>query len=217
MFFDKDGRMIAGGMPKQEADAPNVWTTYLLTPDAEKAAAAVTDHGGTVMVPPMPIADMGVMAVVTDPAGAVVGMWQQGTHRGFQVLAEPGAPGWFELMARDFASAVPFYTEVFGWETRVVGDSDDFRYSVQVDSAGKEYAGIMDAAKFLPEGVPSHWGVYFAVEDTDASLALVEKLGGSTAQPAMDTPYGRLAVVADPAGAVFKLVGPNKEQEQPAS
>ncbi|MCK9898624.1 glyoxalase [Parafrankia colletiae] len=213
MFFSPDGRMIAGGMPKQAVEAPDVWTTYLLTPDAARTTAAVREHGGTVMVPPMPIADLGTMAVVTDPTGAVVGMWQQGTHRGFQVLAEPGAPGWFELMTRDFRTAVPFYTQVFGWQTKVVGDSDDFRYSVLVDGAGEQYAGVMDAAGFLPEGVPSHWGVYFAVEDTDDTVALAEKLGGFTAQAPVDTPYGRLAIAADPTGAIFKLVGPNKEEQ----
>ncbi|KPM55902.1 glyoxalase [Frankia sp. CcI49] len=216
MFFSKDGKMIAGGMPKQEAELPDVWTTYLMVADAEKTVAAASAHGGTVLVPPMPVADLGTMAVVTDPAGAVIGLWQQGSHRGFQLLAEPGAPGWFELMSRDFAASVPFYQEVFGWKTKIMGDTDDFRYLVQVDDAGEQYAGIMDASRFLPEGVPSHWGVYIAVEDTDAAVALAEKLGGTIAQPPIDTPYGRLAIAADPFGAAFKLVGPNKEEQATA-
>ena len=68
----------------------------------------------------------------------------------------------------------------------------------------------MDAAAFLPEHVPSHWSVYFAVEDADAAIAKVTELGGSVEQPAEDTPYGRLGCVADPMGARFKLLGPNK-------
>jgi predicted enzyme related to lactoylglutathione lyase len=67
----------------------------------------------------------------------------------------------------------------------------------------------MDASGFLPEGVPAHWSVYFGAEDTDAALAKVTSLGGSVVLPAEDTPYGRLAGVADPTGAQFKLVGPN--------
>ena len=67
-------------------------------------------------------------------------------------------------------------------------------------------AGIMDASSMLPEGVPSHWSVYFRVEDTDATLAAVSKLGGATVMPAEDTPYGRLAVATDATGTQFKLV-----------
>ncbi len=64
----------------------------------------------------------------------------------------------------------------------------------------------MDASAFLPDGVPSHWNVYFAVEDTDATLEKIGKLGGATVLPAEDTPYGRLAQASDPTGALFKLV-----------
>jgi predicted enzyme related to lactoylglutathione lyase len=58
-------------------------------------------------------------------------------------------------------------------------------------------------------GVPAHWSVYFGVDDTDAALAQIAGLGGSTVTAAQDTPYGRLATAADPTGAQFKLVGPN--------
>jgi hypothetical protein len=64
----------------------------------------------------------------------------------------------------------------------------------------------MDASGFLPAGVPAHWSVYFAVEDTDAALAKTVDLGGAVLMPAEDTPYGRLASATDATGAVFKLV-----------
>jgi predicted enzyme related to lactoylglutathione lyase len=67
----------------------------------------------------------------------------------------------------------------------------------------------MDAAAFLAEGVPSNWSVYWAVDDVDATLATATALGGSVVTPVQDTPYGRLAQLADPAGATFKLRGIN--------
>lgn len=67
----------------------------------------------------------------------------------------------------------------------------------------------MDAAGFLPEGVPAHWSVYFGVDDTDVALSRTVELGGSILLPAEDTPYGRIAAAADPTGAQFKLVAPN--------
>ncbi|EIV94744.1 VOC family protein [Frankia sp. QA3] len=205
----RDGVRVGGLMPKQPGmDAPDGWSVYLSTPDAEKTVAAATEHGGGVIVGPMAVADLGVMAVVTDPSGAAIGMWQPGLHSGFGVVAEPGAPGWFELLTRNYAAVVPFYRDVFGWDVHVVGDTPEFRYSTfgEGDAA---YAGIMDASGFLPDGVPAHWSVYFATADTDATLERAAALGGSVVLPAEDTPYGRLAAAADPTGAVFKLLGPN--------
>ena len=69
-----------------------------------------------------------------------------------------------------------------------------------------EPAGIMDVAMFLPEGVPAHWTIVFAVDDTDASLAQIVSLGGAMVVAAADSPYGRLATVSDPTGATFALV-----------
>ena len=63
----------------------------------------------------------------------------------------------------------------------------------------------MDASAFLPEVVPAHWSVYWEVDDPDLTVAEVEALGCSVVIDAVDTPYGRLATVADPAGAQFKL------------
>jgi hypothetical protein len=208
--FTKDGVLVAGLMPSMpDAPMPNVWSVYLATPDAEKTAAAAAEHGGQAIVPPMAVADLGTMAIVSDAGGAVIGMWQPGLHRGFGVFGEPGTPSWFELLTQDYAAAVAFYRDVFGWDTRVASDTPEFRYTTLVE--GEEMlAGIMDAAGMLPDGIPAHWSVYFGVEDTDASLATIVKLGGSVVMDAEDTPYGRLATAADPAGALFKLVAPNE-------
>jgi predicted enzyme related to lactoylglutathione lyase len=148
------------------------------------------------------------MAFVSDPGGASIGIWQPGLHRGFGIFGEPGAPSWFELHTRDYEASVAFYRDVFRWDTQVVSDTPEFRYTTLAQ--GEAWlAGIMDASGFLPDGVPAHWSVYFGVEDSDAALAKIGALGGSTVLAAEDTPYGRLATAADPTGAQFKLVGPN--------
>ena len=67
----------------------------------------------------------------------------------------------------------------------------------------------MDASAFLPKDTPSHWSIYWEVDDVDAALARVKALGGSVIDDAVDTPYGRLGTVTDPAGAKFKLRNPN--------
>ncbi|MBA2473487.1 MAG: VOC family protein [Pseudonocardiales bacterium] len=208
--FTSDGVRVAGCMASRPgSEVPDVWSIYLATDDAKKAVEAAADHSGQVLVAAMDVGDFGTMAVVSDPGGAAIGMWQPGLHRGFGVLGEPGAPSWFELHTRDYPTAVSFYREVFGWDTHVVSDTPEFRYTTLRHDDGW-LAGIMDASGFLPDGVPAHWSVYFGVEDTDAALAKIVDLGGSVVMAAQDSPYGRLATAADPTGARFKLVAANE-------
>jgi predicted enzyme related to lactoylglutathione lyase len=179
--------------------------TYLSSADAKATAAAAADAGGQVLLEPMDVMELGAMAVLADGTGGAVGVWQPGRHRGFEVHGEVGAPVWHELHTRDHAGAVAFYQRVFGWHTSVVSDTDEFRYTTMTEGE-EQYAGIMDASGYLPEGTPPFWEVYFGVPDTDAALAAAERLGGKVLEPAVDTPYGRMAKVADPTGAVFKIV-----------
>lgn len=205
--FLSDGLLVAGCMGNDgESGAPDAWTVYLATTDVRATADAVEAEGGHVVVPAMDVMDLGAMAVVTDAGGAAVGAWQPGQHEGFAVrLDEPGSPNWFELLTRDYDASVRFYKKVFSWDTHVASDTPELRYTT-LGQGDAQAAGIMDAASFLPEGVPAHWSIYFGVTDTDAALARVVELGGSIVRPAEDTPYGRMAQVADPTGAGFKLI-----------
>jgi predicted enzyme related to lactoylglutathione lyase len=203
--FLKEGIPIAGSMRNDQAAVPDVWSVYLATDNAEATVSAATSNGGQVVVPAMAVMELGSMAVVTDPGHATIGIWQPGLHKGFGLLGEPGAPAWFELHTRHYEGAIDFYRTVFKWDTSVVSDTAEFRYTT-LGEGDSQLAGIMDASQFLPEGVPAHWSVYFGVTDTDETLDRVAGLGGSIVTGAEDTPYGRLATAADPTGAVFKLV-----------
>lgn len=201
-----DGVRIAGMMSKQPGvEMPDVWSVYLASPDIEETLDLATAAGGQVHLDAQEVYELGRFGMVMDPSGAPIGIWEPGTHRGFGRTQEPGAPCWFELHTRDFAAAVRFYEAAFAWPVAIQGDTDDFRYATHGEGEAQR-AGIMDASAFLPEGVPSHWSVYFGTADADASIALATKLGATVVQPAEDTPYGRLASLTDPTGALFKLV-----------
>jgi predicted enzyme related to lactoylglutathione lyase len=204
--FTKDGVLVAGGMRNDgEAGVPDHWNVYLAVEDAEATVAVATAHGGGVIVPAMAVADLGTMAVITDAGGAAIGLWQPGTHKGIGIIAEPGAPAWFELHTRDYDASVQFYKDVFGWDAKTMSDTPEFRYTTLGEGEGA-LAGLMDSTGFLPEGVPSHWAVYLRVDDTDAAVKTTVDLGGAVVMPAEDTPYGRIAMVSDPTGAHFRLV-----------
>lgn len=207
-MFMKDGVPVAGCMPNQAGmGIPDGWSVYLSAGDAKAVADAAVAHGGALREGPMDIADLGIEAVLTDAAGARIGAWQAKAFPGFpEHSGQPGTPEYFELLTRDYRGAVRFYTDVFGWDGKVAGDTDEFRLTVLSDGE-QTVAGIMDASGFLPDGQDDHWGVYLKVADTDQALADVTRLGGTVLQEAMDTPYGRLAAVADPLGARFKIVG----------
>lgn len=207
--LSKDELRVAGCMHNDgEQGMPNVWTIYLASDDAAATCAAAKEAGGQVYLDAMQVMDLGTMAMVADPDGAAIGVWQPGTHTGFAIFDEVDTPAWFELLSKEYDAAVAFYSTVFDWDVEVASDTPEFRYTT-LGHGEDQLAGVMDAAAFLPEGVPSHWSVYFRVADADAACARVVELGGSVMMPPEDTPYGRLATVVDPTGANFKVLGPN--------
>ena len=154
--FSKNGVLVAGGMPKQPGmEMPDTWSVYLATDDAQKTLEAATAHGGQTLMPAMQVADLGTMAMIADAAGAAIGVWQPGLHKGFGVFGETGTPAWFEVYTRDYAATIAFYRDVFGWDTQSVSDTPEFRYTI-MQHGEEQLAGIMDASGFLPEGAPAH-------------------------------------------------------------
>ncbi|MBS1837746.1 MAG: VOC family protein [Actinobacteria bacterium] len=204
--FTRDGVLVAGLLQKQEATLPDFWSVYLEVPDAAAAAAVCESSGGQLFLGPQAVGDLGAMVVAGDVGGAVIGMWESGTHTGFGVVEEPGAATWFELLTPAYDASLDFYREVFGWTVETMSDTPELRYSV-LTIDGIQYAGIMDSAGHA-DGSPPMWSVYLQVESTDASCTEVESLGGSIVRQAVDTPYGRLAGCADPMGAPFNLMQP---------
>ena len=210
----KNGKPVAGLMQKEpdQADMPDAWSTYLRVDDAAAAARAVEAHGGQVYVQPMDVPEQGHMAFFGDATGAAVGVWQPREMLGYELVGEPGAAAWHELHAKDYDAAVRFYQDVFGWETEVLSDTPEFRYTT-MGSGMTAQAGIMDASGYLPAGVPSHWQVYFAVEDTDATIGRATAMGAVLQDGPSDTDFGRVAQLADPTGAVFRIIQPLRNQD----
>jgi uncharacterized protein len=202
--FSKDGHPVAGLARNEQPGQPDSWSVYLSCQDVSATANAAVEAGGRILAKPMKVGDQGSMAIFLDPTGAVIGAWQPDQMTGFGREGDEGAPAWFELSTRDHDTAVGFYEKVFGWKTEEMSDAADFRYTLNAPFE-ESSAGIYDAAAHLPAGAPSTWQVYLAAGNADDGAARVLELGGTVLREPWDSPYGRMAQVADPTGAAFMI------------
>jgi predicted enzyme related to lactoylglutathione lyase len=203
-MFLKDGKDVAAVSPIQGEGQPTAWSTYVATDDADTTAKVIAAEGGTALAEPFDVMDVGRMGVFMDPQGGAFSIWQPKLHRGAGLANEPGAFAWNELHTRDTAGAEKFYSAVFGWNTET-SDFGGMPYT-ELKVGDRTVAGMMPMEDQMPAEAPPYWLVYFAVEDTDAAVAKVQQLGGSVLAPAMDSPAGRFAVVADGQGAAFGVI-----------
>ena len=186
----------------KETGMPAVWNSYVTVEDADACAARATEIGGAVQMPVMQITDAGRMAILADPTGARLSIWEPGSHLGAGFVNEPGSFAWNELATTDLEAARAFYQKLFGW-TYEGGDGENPYLEIQ--NRGRSNGGIRPIG--ADDGpAPPHWGVYFAVEDCDASRDRAASLGAQVIVPGVDIAQGRFAVLADPQGAVFTVM-----------
>lgn len=204
-----DGRSAAGLGP-QFGGAPVGWTLYLAVDDADATQEAVVRLGGSVLLPAGDVGDFGRMAVIADPAGAAVGLWQAGTHEGIGFTGEPGCLAWEDLRSTDPEASRAFYAELFGFQySPVPGAGDDYRVFALPDAPEHPLGGM--GGLMGEQDVPSHWLVYFGVADVAASVASATAGGGTVQVPPRESPYGVMAGLVDPAGAGFWLHQPSPD------
>ncbi|KUM69756.1 hydrolase [Streptomyces griseorubiginosus] len=188
----RDGEPVAGLARKTDGRMPTVWTVYFATPDIESLADRIWAAGGQVVTAPVPVAELGMSALVTDPEGAVFALWEPGSHQGFGARHRPGTFAWAELYARDTEAANTFYGGLFHDALFGPDAHPDF--------------GRAPVADVFPAEMPPHFLVHFQVEDCEAVLGTVGRLGGRVQAPPFETSYGKVAVVTDNQGASFAVL-----------
>lgn len=201
-----DGRSVAA-LYQQEpsvAASPPQWLSYISVGSASESAERAKALGGAVLMEPFDVLDVGRMAMVQDPTGAVVALWEPRRHAGAGLVGEPNALCWNELATTDTRRAGAFYTSLLDW----VAEAEGTTAYVTFTGAGAPRGGMLAIA---PEWgpVPPHWLVYFAVSDCEGQTALAQSLGGAVRLPPTDAVgIGRFAVLVDPQGAVFAVIQP---------
>jgi hypothetical protein len=206
-MFQSDGKAVAGLMGHMQEGQPTVWATYVSVADADDTAQKVTAAGGSVMVAPMDVTDLGRMAVFADPTGAVFGVWQPKAFAGADLVNEPVSLTWNEIHTRDTDADKAFYNSVFGWtagKPEFEGAPDT--YTVW-ELGGKPVGGMMEMVEgMFPPETPPHWSVCFAVADADDTVAKAREKGATVAAEPVDMPIGRFAALIDPQGAWFTIM-----------
>ena len=194
-LYQQDAQQQAMGIP------PN-WLSYISVESADQAAERTKGLGGTVLMEPFDVLDVGRMAMIQDPTGAVVALWEPRRHIGAEVIEEPNTLAWNELATTDPGRAGDFYGGLLGWaaERQQYGPMD-----YTIFKQGERMNGGMMALG--PDMGPPHWLVYFAVADCDAAAASAARLGGSVYVAPTDIPsVGRFGVLRDPQGAAFAII-----------
>ena len=195
----RDGQDAAGLGPQQDPNDPPRWTTYFATDDAAATTARISDAGGTVIVEPMEVGPMGTMVIALDPQGNPFGLWQAGMQTGFGIYNEPGGVTWNEAAVDDPEAARAFYGAVFGYRFDGVPGAEGYTTFATEDRPLGGLGGHQP-------GSPKGWTTCFAVPSTDDAVSTIESAGGKVTMAAMDTEFGRFAVLEDPWGAPFSVM-----------
>lgn len=193
------GLDVAAIGPLQDPSQPPHWNCYVTVEDADAAAARAGELGATVLAEPFDVFESGRMAVVQDPQGGIVSVWQAGTSIGANLVNAPGALSWNDLATPDPEASASFYGALFGWEIAETPGAEGQYWSIM--NAGRLNGGLMRAQP----GQPPAWNAYFAVDDLDATLQSVDDAGGALVVEPMQVPAGRFAFARDPQGAHVAL------------
>ncbi|MDQ0989026.1 VOC family protein [Streptomyces sp. V3I7] len=212
-----DGKAVAAvvpPMPGQEGQSQ--WCLYFSSPDAAATAAKIREHGGEVLMEPMEVGEFGTMCLAREPSGAVFGVWQPGTHEGFEAKGTPGAYCWAEVFTREPEKTDAFFTEVFPYTAKQMeDDAVDFRI---FDVGDETVLGRMRMTDEFPPEVPSYINVYFTVDDCDEAVSKATGQGAVLRFGPVTTPFGRFAALTDPQGANFSVIDiTTTEGEMPAT
>jgi uncharacterized protein len=203
-YLRHGGKLVAGLEGIRSRGQVPAWLGYVKVDDVRAIAGKVGEAGGAVLDGPIEVpGGAGALALCEDAEGAVFALWQPGELNGAELVNEPGAWTWNNLMTRDADRARDFYRQIFGWTAAQPEGAPDFIWNWQVDGQRwpEGLGGMMRIGSDMPPDAPPHWQVYLMVDSTDQAVDKTKAAGGSLIFGPIDLPVARMAVVLDPQGA----------------
>jgi predicted enzyme related to lactoylglutathione lyase len=213
------GRDVAGlGSPPAGGSAgPAAWNTQVSVRSADEAAKLAPTAGGSVLVAPFDAAPAGRLAVLADPSGAVICVWEPGERDGAALVNEPSAWAMSVLGTEDPDAAQTFYGELFGWRAEAfdAGPGIELWFWRLPGFVGGEpeqpvprdvvAAMTRTEPSAGPEPPSPRWSVDFWISDAEAAAAAAPGLGGAVMTAPFELASFRRAILADPSGAAFSV------------
>ena len=206
-FMSLTPEMLNGG-------AHPAWMGYICVDDVDASAAAIKSAGGSIHMEPWDIPEVGRMAFVADPQGALFyvmkGAVVGGVSNSF-AKHEPklGHCAWNELASSDPEAAKAFYGPLFKWVQEGGMDMGPLGKYEFWQAGGADSYGVGAVMPLMPGMPMSMWTYYFRVADIDKAVEYINANGGQILQEPTEIPGGEFSINAmDPQGAAFGLVGP---------
>lgn len=188
-------QMVGQGIPPH-------WESYITVDDVDAMMPRVTELGGTIVVPPFDVMKAGRVAVIQDPTGAMINLWQAKENIGAGLINAHGAMIWNELLTRDLDKAKAFYSQLLGWEIK----ASQLPGYHEIFNEGRAQGGMMVMGDEFDADIPPTWNVYYSVQDLDASLKKVTEHGGQVHMQTETQGVGKFALIVDPQGAMLYLI-----------
>ena len=205
-----EGTPVAGlfqhSTPSGEPRRP-AWVAFVAVRDVEAVKKTAVENGAKVLFGPRTFPQRGTQATISDPEGAVFAVLASSSGDPGDFLAAPGAWIWSSLIARDPDKEAGFYQTLFGYDVFDLDDAAD-------PGPGHLILSSDDYARASVNPLPAdavrrspRWVHFVRVVDAADAAARAVALGGRVVvQPHVDRHGGRVALVADPAGALVGLM-----------
>jgi predicted enzyme related to lactoylglutathione lyase len=196
--------MIGGYAPPRRPGEPSRWVGYASVPDVDRTVAEAVAAGARVVEPAADIPDVGRRAGLVDPQGVEFSIFRSLMGDPPDTPSVPeGRWLWNELHVPDVPAALGFYGRVLGYEHRAFpGGGEPYTILSRdgVDRGGATSAGC--------EHVAPHWLPYVHVQDVDGAAQRTRRAGGQVLMVEDIPGVGRIAVIADPTGALIAMISP---------
>ena len=193
-----EGDEVAAIMRQDEH--PGHWNNYVAVASADETTANAKKLGANVFEEPFDVGEAGRTAVLADPDGAVLCIWEPKRHAGAGRVNDPGCLTWNDLQTSDPSPAADFYAALLGWEMEPMEEDGKLVY-VTIKNNGSSNGGIMPTNS----GEDPHWIAYFTVASNEDAMAKARKLGGEVLAGPLDIGAGRISFLRDPQGAAFAI------------
>lgn len=186
-----------------EQGAPTHWLGYIHADDISATVGQARQLGANILHE-MELPEIGKIAVLMDPQGAVVGLLQPASTPRPARDAENGEFAWNELSTTDLKAAWSFYSALFGWEISSDMDMGEDVGTYRIFSIdGRPVGGMW---KKPEEMQVAAWLYYGEVSSCDTAATQIAELGGTVVNGPMQVPGGDYIVQAtDPQGGFFAL------------